>query len=167
LPTSCQSASIGSSFTWSDPNGYKFKVSISFGHAGISDPVAGAGTGCAGSDAPPDTTNIPFTLTITNLLDRGSSLPLMNQNLVGLGPNPHPASASTAIFETDGSSCGGSLYSVAGREQNANAVPAGGTVTLHGVIYAAAIPIPHGAAMTFSSLYDSSTTVASIPLPIS
>ena len=158
------SQNVAGSFDWSDPNGYRFHIAVSFGTPGIADPVAGASTGCAGSDAPPDTMNIPFTLTVTNLLpDRGSALPMLHQDLAGLPPNPHPAGASAAIFETDGGNCGGSLYSVAGFEQNANAVPAGSTVTLQGVIYA--VPTPITGAMTFSSLYNSATTIASIPLP--
>ena len=155
---------VAGSFDWADPNGYRFHIAVSFGRPGIADPVTGGSTGCAGSDAPPDTMNVPFTLTVTNLLpDRGSSLPMLNQDLAGLAPNPHPAGASSAIFETDGGNCGGSLYTVAGFEQNANAVPAGSTVTLQGVVFA--VPTPITGAMTFSSVYSSAVPVASIPLP--
>ena len=158
--TSAAPGTAGQSFTWADPNGYRFKVTVSFGTPGIADPVAG----CAGSDAPPDTTNIPFTLTVENLLpDRGSSLPMLSQALTGLTANPHPAGASSAIILSDGGNCGDDLYGLAGRQQNANAVPAGSTVTLQGVVYA--VPTPVAGAMTFTSLFDSSTAVATVSLP--
>ena len=153
-------AATGSSFTWADPNGYRFQITVSFGTPGIADPIAG----CAAGDAPPGTTNIPFTLTVTNLLpDRGSSLPMLNQALTGLTPKPNLAGADAFIVMTDGGNCGGSLYSLAGRQQNGNAVPAGSTITLQGLLYAVRTPI--AGAMTFTSIYDSSTTVATIPLP--
>jgi hypothetical protein len=90
---------------------------------------------------------------------------MLHQDLAGLTPNPHPAGADAFITETDGASCGNSLYGLAGQQQNANAVPAGSTVTLQGLVYA--VPTPIAGAMTFSSVYNSFTTVASIPLPSS
>jgi hypothetical protein len=53
----------------------------------------------------------------------------------------------------------GSLYEVAGRQQNANAVPAGRSVTLQGLVYA--VPTPITGTMTISSVYNSAT----FPLP--
>lgn len=157
---SSQGAGTGSGFDWSDPNGYRFHISVSFGTPGTADPIPN----CTGGDAPPDTVNIPFTMTVTNLLrDRATALPALKQDLAGTAPNPHPAGASASVSETDGTSCGSSLYEIQGQEQSSGAIAAGGSLAVQGIAYA--VPTPVRGAMTFTSVFNSATPVASVPLP--